>query len=104
MMRYDSYLRSMIGRIFKLLPLREQTDLGANMFLDAYVDDLSLDAAGAMMTFPELYERASFVSVVNSLNYMQHHWEDMSFRAYRSTVLKMTNSLSKLLDEEGVHD
>ena len=103
-MRYDSYLRSMIGRIFKLLPLREQTDMGANMFLDAYIDDLSLDSAGAMETFPELYECPLFVSVVNSLNYMRYHWSDMPFSSYRSTVLRMTNGLSKLLGEEVPND
>ncbi len=99
-MRYDHYIRSTVGRIFKLLPLREQTELGANIFLDAYIGDLANEMAGSMVTFPELCEIPPYVGAVNNVNYMRHHWEDIPFQTYRSAVLKMTNSLTKMLGED----
>lgn len=97
-MRYDAYLRRLISRIFKLLPMREQVDEGVNLFLDTYVSDLADETVGACVTFPELYEMPDFVSVVNSLNYMRGHWADMEFANYRSTVLKMTNNISDIVE------
>lgn len=99
-MRCEAYIRRLIGRIFKLLPMREQQeDEGINLFLDMYVSDLADEMTGAYITFPELFEDPRFVGAVNSLNYMRYHWLDMSFRSYRSSVLKMTNALSNILEE-----
>lgn len=98
-MRYEAYVRALTGRIFKLLPMREQVDQGINLFLDTYIADLADETTGAYVTFPELFETPSFVSAVNSLNYLRYHWEDMSFNSYRSTVLKMTNSVASIIKE-----
>ena len=98
-MRYEAYLRRLINRIFKLLPMREQEDQGINVFLDTYVTDLAEEAAGACITFPELYEMPSFVAVVNSLNYLRYHWLETEFSSYRSTVLKMTNNIACIVEE-----
>lgn len=97
-MRYEAYIRALIGRIFKLLPMREQVDQGANLFLDTYISDLADEATGAYVTFPELFDAPSFVSAVNSLNYLRYHWEEMSFGSYRSTILKMTNSIAGIIE------
>ena len=96
-MRYDAYIRVLIGRIFKLLPMREQVEQGVDLFLDTYLADLADETAGACITFPELYELPAFVSTVNSLNYLRYHWLDMEFSSYRSTVLKMTNNIADIV-------
>lgn len=98
-MRYDAYVDRLVGRIFKLLPMREQEEQGAQLFLDAYISDLADEVSGACVTFPELLNVPEFVGVVNSLNYLRHHWLDLSFGAYRSTVLKMTNGTARLIED-----
>lgn len=98
-MRYEAYVRSLVGRVFKLLPMREQVDQGIDLFLDTYIADLSDEISGACVTFPELYDLPEFISAVNSLNYLRYHWLEMEFKAYRSTVLKMTNHIACLIGE-----
>lgn len=98
-MRYDAYVGRLVGRIFKLLPMWEQENQGEQLFLDSYISDLADELTGACVTFPELLNIPEFVGVVNSLNYLRHHWPELSFRAYRSTVLKMTNGAARLAED-----
>lgn len=98
-MRYEAYIRRLIDRVFKLLPMREQVDQGVNLFLDTYIADLADETTGAYVTFPELFETPDFVSAVNSLNYLRYHWEEMPFSTYRSVVLKMTNNIAGIVKE-----
>ncbi len=96
-MRYEAYIRRLISRVFKLLPMREQVDVGVNLFLDMYISDLADEMTGAYITFPELYEDPNFVAAVNSMNYLRCHWEDTSFKTYRGIILKMTNSIAGII-------
>lgn len=99
MMHRIPFLTNMIDRVFKLLPMREQYDMGEDPFLDEYLQELTLEANGAFETFPELYDRPRYVSVTNTLQYMRSNWSSMTFRSYRRSVLKMTNYLSALAEE-----
>jgi len=99
MMRYTSYVASMVDRVFKLLPLREQSD-GDPSFLDVYLDDLAGEMAGALQTFPELYQIPAFVASVNRLQNLSRRWMEMDFSLYRGAVLKMTNALAGLVKED----
>ena len=100
MNRRDPFLEKMIDREFKILPMREQYDMGEEPFLDEYLQELAIEANGAYDTFPELYERARYVSVTNTLQYIRRNWKKMTFPAYRRSVLKMTNCLDRLLKED----
>ncbi len=100
-MRRKSFLDNMINRVFKLLPMREQYDRGEDPFLNEYLQELTLEANGAYQTFPELYDKARYVSVTNTLQYMCCHWLEMPFSSYRRSILKMTNYLSALSKEVG---
>lgn len=99
-MRYDYYIKTMIGRVFKLLPMREcsMENNGQNVYLDVYIYDLSRESQGAYETFPELYNVKEYISFTNTLSYLTCHWEDIGFKTYRSSVLKMTNNLAHILE------
>lgn len=99
-MRYNSYIKTMIGRVFKLLPMRECSieNNGNNVYLDVYIYDLSRESQGAYDTFPELYNVKEYVSFTNTLSYLSCHWEGIDFKVYRSSILKMTNNLAHILE------
>lgn len=103
-MRYDYYIKTMIGRVFKLLPMRESSmDCdGQNVYLDVYIDDLSRESQGAYNTFPELYSIKEYISFTNTLSYLTCHWEKIEFKTYRSSVLKMTNNLAHILESSNI--
>lgn len=98
-MRYDPYIKSLVGKIFKLLPMREQTSDGVELYFDVYISDLADELSGAFITFPELYDSPDYVSVVNCIGYLRDHWEDISFDSFRSKVLRMTNDVASLIVE-----
>lgn len=98
-MRYDPYIKSLIGKIFKLLPMREQTSDGVEIYLDIYISDLADELTGAFTTFPELYDVPCYVSIANSVGYLRDHWEEISFDSFRSKVLRMTNDVASLIVE-----
>lgn len=98
-MRWNAYVRSLIGRVFKLLPMREDTDVGIENHLDICLADLADELTGSYDTFPELYEKPKYVMVVSTLNALRYNWVDLPFSAYRHNILKMTNALAGILEE-----
>ena len=97
-MRYSAYVSSMIDRVFKLLPLREQADQDPS-YLDLYLDDLAGEMAGALNTFPELCQVPAFVSAASRLQDLSRRWMEIDFHTYRGAVLKMTNALAVIAKE-----
>ena len=60
------FIRGLTGRIFKMLPLREEADTGEQVYLTEYMDSLARDVIGAMTTFPELAEFPEYITVVKT--------------------------------------
>ena len=81
-MDQEKYLKAMIGKLYKLLPLAEEK----NEYLDDYIGSLYLELVGSCKLFPELGGNtyyASIICTVASLN----KWID-NFKVYRREVLK----------------
>lgn len=64
----ELFLSSLVGKLYKVLPLYE--DGGSEVFL--YLERLIAELNGAMYTFPELTEEENYISIVNNLNYILH--------------------------------
>lgn len=62
------FLASLVGKIYKVLPLYENG--GTEVFL--YIERLVAELNGAMFTFPELSNEEYYISIVNNLNYILH--------------------------------
>lgn len=67
-MRLTTYLCSLTGRIFKILPMREQEELGDTVFLDEYLSSLAIEMRGACDTFYELQDSPAYLVLINTVN------------------------------------
>lgn len=81
------FIRGLTGRIFKMLPLREEADQGNQVYLSEYMESLARDVIGAMTTFPELTEFPEYVTVVNTLQFLNTN--DSEFAVFRKEVFHM---------------
>ena len=59
------FLTSMIGSIFKILPLYDENNVG----LQSHIDSVAIQLIGAMDTFQELRTNQKYISVIN-LNHL----------------------------------
>lgn len=92
------FIRGLTGRIFKMLPLREEADTGEQVYLTEYVDSLARDVIGAMTTFPELAEFPEYITVVNTIQYLNTVESDFSvFRKEVFHMLAVLNGIDKKL-------
>ena len=86
------FIRGLTGRIFKMLPLREESDTGTQVYLTEYMDSLARDVIGAMTTFPELSEFPEYITVVNTIQYLNTNESDSS--VFRKEVFHMLTVLN----------
>nr|WP_294372104.1 hypothetical protein [uncultured Ruminococcus sp.] len=95
-MTTQHFLASLVGKVFKILPLFEDARCGKEVFLKGYIDSLLIELRGAFYTFPELVDSDKFVAVVNTINYFNAYLDDMSLTVCRREVLKAVNILKRL--------
>ena len=99
------FIRGLTGRVFKALPLREETDRGGEVFLDAYMQSLARDTIGAMTTFPELVNYPEYITVVNTIQYLSTTPSEFSvFRKEVFHMLEILNSISNKMQSGGDAD
>lgn len=70
-MQLATYLKSMEGSLFKILPLWEETHLRDDTHLNVYISMLLDEMAGAQSTFPVLQNDASYIAIINILQFMK---------------------------------
>jgi len=90
----EPFLSSLTGKIYKLIPMREDKDTGVEVFLDKYLDSLIIELVGAMDTFPDLGNDEQYISIVNTAQYMAHH--EISVASWRRESFKMLNTLDRI--------
>lgn len=93
------FIRSMIGRVFKLLPMYEDELKGREVFRKQYLESLCFELKGALSTFPTLGKSAHYIAIVNTVEHLSQ--EDLPFAIYRREVLKAHSELIALLEKVG---
>lgn len=93
-----AYLQSLTGRIFKILPMREQQERGDDLYLDLYLESLSLEMHGACETFPCLRECPGYIMLLNTVNGL---CADTPLPFLKREVFKMLSAIDEIRDEYG---
>ena len=91
----STYFYSLVGRIFKILPLREA---GYTPEYRAYVDALWMEMSGALKLFPELWNNSKYVSVLNIIGYLSMNEVDVT--KCRREVFQAINLIQQVQDGE----
>lgn len=73
-MLYSVYMEHLIGKIFKILPLKEE--VLAEDFV-SYCDSLWIEMSGAIKTFPELENDPRYISLLNIIGYLTMNRVDL---------------------------
>lgn len=88
------FLSSLTGKIYKLIPLREDQDSGKVVYLEQYVDSLLIELIGAMETYDVLKNDKQYISVINTVQYMKHN--SMKTSVWRRETFKMLRCIDKI--------
>lgn len=59
----EEYLNSLIGEVYKILPLKEDEDSGKAVFLSEYLKSLNDDLNSATVLFPVLHKNPHFCKI-----------------------------------------
>ena len=94
----STFLTVITGKIFKILPLREDD----NEYVHEYLDSLRIEMTGAIETFPELHENYDFISLVNTINYLIGN--DFDVPTCKREVFKMLKVVNRLQVNVGGED
>lgn len=90
------FLDSLINKIFKILPLKEQN----NDFLFSYLNSLQIELIGALITFPKLKNSSNYLSIINTVNFLGDN--TFSSQQCKREVFKIINeTLPKVKKEVG---
>ena len=93
------FIRGLTGRIFKILPLKEEMDSGNDVHLNEYISSLVRDASGALETFPQLKEMEEYITVVNTLQYISLN--EIDHAVCKQEVFKMLRILNQIEAYQG---
>ena len=88
------FLSSLTGKIYKLIPLREDQDAGKSVYLDQYIDSLLIEMIGAMETYSVLKSDKQYISVINTVQYMSRN--QMKTSVWRRETFKMLRCIDKI--------
>lgn len=96
------FIHGLTGRVFKALPLREAHEAGEEVFWNDYFHSLAIEAKGALETFPELRTMQGYISVVNTLQYLDtESFEMAEFRKEIFGMLSILNRIERKLSGKG---
>lgn len=94
-----TYLESLGGDVFKILPMKEDALSGSDNHLDEYLCTLLDNMAGAVQNFPVLKNEKKFIYVQNNIYYLAH--EESALKKWRKYILDSRKLLSELKDKYG---
>lgn len=92
----ETYLTSLQGKIFKLLPMREAYDQGVDNHLDEYIGNLCTNVDGAFDCHPEFSSYREMAEIQGNLWSLKANLS-MDFAKWRSTILRSTRLVQTVL-------
>lgn len=93
--RLVNYLLILRNSIYKLLPMKEETDNdGADNHINEYIDSLIINIDGASEAYPVLVTQREYLWVINNLQYLKNN--DVRFSKWRSIILNSTSAIDNL--------
>lgn len=90
------YCNTLTGKLYKILPLwesKDKGDLGAEMY-QKYIKSLAREMIGAIETYPILNEEVSYISIINTLNFLRSN--EITHSECRFEVFKMIHQLEQV--------
>lgn len=93
-MSIQNYLDAITGRVFKILPMKEQELRGFSVFLSDYLSSLAIEMVGASMTFDCLGIDPDYIAVVNTVNGLAKTDSDVC--QIKREVFKALNLLNRI--------
>ena len=90
------YLHSLTGKLFKILPLREEH--GDSGYL-SYLDSLWMEMSGACSTFPDLWQDADYIAILNIIGYLNTH--SVTVEQCKREVFKTIDLIKKVQAKNG---
>jgi hypothetical protein len=99
MNRERIFIEHITSEVYKMLVLREKTDNGDVVYLEAYVKSLYLEVSGACYWSSFLAEDTRYASVTSILAYLSEN--EVDYPQYRRGVFKMLGLLNKISKELG---
>ena len=96
------YLTDLTRRIFKILPMREDEFKGTYVYLDVYLESLSVEMSGATSTFPALSSDSDYIAVLNTVNGLMCDSYDVT--QTKREVFKALNLIRRIIDRFGGED
>ena len=84
------YLKTMIGAVYKILPMYDNCD----KTLHDYLDGLYVQLVGASEFYEELKHNQRYYSIINIIQYFRTN--EFNKKTCKREVLKCTNILDKL--------
>lgn len=98
-MLLSPYLKSLINKVYKILPLRESADGKEKAFLATYISSLLMEVIGAQKTYSMLCEDVDYIALVNTLQYMNEF--DLPVKECKREVFKMIRIVEKIESRQG---
>lgn len=98
-MAIDNYLEAITGRVFKVLPMKEQELRGFAVYLRDYLSSLAIEMVGASTTFECLGIDTDYIAVVNTMNGLAS--ADYDVIQIKREVFKALNLLNKIAERFG---
>ena len=93
------FIHSMVGKVYKILPLKEESDSGKDTHCEEYIHSLCADAMGAIETFPELQINSSYITILNALQFLSTN--EFNHATCKREVFKMIRLLQQIEHEIG---
>ena len=93
-----TYLNRLCGQVFKLLPMKEDYDQGADNYLYEYLEYLKSNFDGAITRYTSLEGMECIIEVGNNISFLCSQ-ENVSFSKWRSIVLRSTRLINLAISE-----
>jgi len=87
------FLNNITNKIFKILPLKEENNVG----FEDYVDSVLIQLVGAKSVFLELENNQNYITIINIVSYIKNN--SCSNKQCKREIFKCLNIIKKMTKE-----